>query len=307
LDASLKDCVRAVELDPRNLQAWMTLGSVKSNRTEFESATGDYTKALELDSGNALLWNSRGWARLNIGDTEGGISDCTKAIELDPRQALPYFYRAQARQGKGNHELAIADCDRLLQMQPRYGDAYSVRAVSKKARGQVKEALEDCDKGVEVSPGGWCTFSRGCIRQETGDLSGALEDFQASLGRDQMLSDYSWCRIYLLRSRQGDGAAAKAELVEYRKSRPSKKTSPWLDKVLAYLTGDLEEKALMEAAKGSVGKTCEATFYAGEARLASGDKDGALPLLQQCLATQQRAYYEWRTAEVDLEAMKKQK
>jgi tetratricopeptide (TPR) repeat protein len=255
-----------------------------------------------------MLWSSRGWTRINTGDLDGAIADCTKSIELDPRPAMSFFNRALAKQGKADYDAAIADYDRAIQMQPGYGEAYCARAASKKAKGQVKEALEDCDKAIEVSPGGgWCSFSRGCIRQETGDLAGALQDFQASVGRDVMLSDYSWCRIYFVRSRQGEAAAAKADLAAYRKSRPPKGTNAWLDKVLAHLTDDLDEKAFLEAAKGSLGKTCEATFYAAEARLISGDKAGAQPLLKQCLDTHQRAYYEWRTAEAEFEALKKEK
>ena len=306
-DAAVRDCARAVDLDPKNGQAWLTLGWAKSNLSEFESAIGDYTKALELDPNNAGLWNSRGWTRINTGDLDGAIADCTKAIELDPRPSISFFNRALAKQGKGDYDAAIADYDRAIQIQPNYGEAYCARAAAKKAKGQVKEALEDCDKAVEVSPGGWCTFSRGCIRQEQRDLAGALQDFQASVGRDVMLSDYAWCRIYLVRTRQGQGAAAKTELAAYRQSRPPKGTSAWLDKVLAHLTGDLDEKAFLEAAKGSIGKLCEATFYAGEARLVSGDKASAQPLLEQCVGTNQRAYYEWRTAEEDLEALKKEK
>ncbi|HLY73908.1 MAG TPA: tetratricopeptide repeat protein [Planctomycetota bacterium] len=306
-NAAIKDCARAVELDPKNSQAWVTLGWSKSNLTEFESAVGDYTKALELDPNNAVLWNSRGWTRINTGDLDGAIADCTKAIELDARPAISFMNRGLAKQGKGDYDAAIADYDRAIQMQPGYGDAFCARASSKKAKGQLKEALQDCDKAVEVSPGGWCTFNRGCIRQEMGDLSGALQDFQVSVGRDVMLSDYAWCRIFLIRTRQGEGVAAKAELAAYCKSRPPKGTSGWLDKVLAHLMGDLDENTLLEAAKGSVGKLCEATFYAGEARLVSGDTAGARPLLKQCVDTHQRAYLEWRTAEAELEMLKKEK
>jgi len=305
-NAAVRDCARAVELEPKNGQAWVTLGWAKSNLSEFESAIGDYTKALELDPRNAGLWNSRGWTRINTGDLDGAISDCTKAIELDPGPAMSYFYRAQAKQGKGDYDAALADCELAIQRQPRFGEAFCTRAALKKAKGRMKEALEDCDKAVEVSPGGWCTFTRGCIRQEQGDLSGALQDFQASVGRDVLLSDYAWCRIYLVRSRRGEGLAAKAELAAYCKSRPPKGTSAWLDKLLAFLTGDLDETAFLKAAKGSLGKTCEATFYAGESRLVSGDKAGAQPLLKQCVGTNQRAFYEWRTAEEELETFKKE-
>ena len=54
----------------------------------IEGAIADYTNALELDSKNVKAWVARGFAEGRKGDNEGAIADYTRALELDPENAL---------------------------------------------------------------------------------------------------------------------------------------------------------------------------------------------------------------------------
>ena len=50
-----------------------------------------------------------------------------------------------------------------------------------------------------------------------------------------------------------------------------------------------------------------ATFYAGSVRLIGGNVEQAKKLLGECMATDQKAFYEYRSAQAELDVLRKGK
>lgn len=176
----------------------------------------------------------------------------------------------------------------------------------KKSRGDFKGALADAARAIDVdSKSGWSSYQRGCFRYENREWTEALEDFRQALGKEALLEDYAQIRIYFVLARHGDEPSARAALAEYRKKRPAKNVD-WPEKVLSHLTGELAEKDFLATAP-STSKKCEAYYYAGTSRLIAGDKAGATELFRKCVETVHKVHFEYRTAEAELEAMKKGK
>jgi lipoprotein NlpI len=193
-----------------------------------------------------------------------------------------------------------------LELDPEDAPAYCGRAVAKKLKGDAEGALADCTRAIDVDPdNGWSFFTRGCLRYEMRQWPEALADFRQALGKDLGLTEYTQSRIYLVRSRMGEEAAARIALSDYRKARPRLKGDDWPDKVLGFLSGEIPEKEFLEAAPaGSAGKTCEATFYAGSRRQIQGDPAAAVALFKKCVMTGQKAYYEYRGSQAELDALR---
>ena len=72
-------------------------------------AIADYTKAIELDPKSVEALNNRGTAKSEIGDKQGAIVDYTRVIELDPSFVPAYINRAAEKLDLGDKPGVIAD------------------------------------------------------------------------------------------------------------------------------------------------------------------------------------------------------
>jgi tetratricopeptide (TPR) repeat protein len=201
---------------------------------------------------------------------------------------------------------ALADADKAVTIQPGMAQGYTVRARLRKASGNLKGALDDCDKAIEAEPDdAWSYFTRASIQEESRDWKEALEDYQASMKKDASISDNAQMRLFLVRGRQGKGEAAKASLSEYLKTRPPRQGTEWELKILACLTGDLKPSELVGLApEASVGRRCEAYYYAGMLQILRGDKSEGADLLKKCVEVGQKSFYEHWHAVAELETLK---
>jgi tetratricopeptide (TPR) repeat protein len=79
---TIKDCTKAIELNPNSKEAYINRGVAKYRKRHYEDAISDYDKALELDPKDAEAYCLRGLAKHYFGDKDGACSDWKKAVEL---------------------------------------------------------------------------------------------------------------------------------------------------------------------------------------------------------------------------------
>jgi tetratricopeptide (TPR) repeat protein len=122
---------------------------------QYDQAIASHTKAIELDPRYVEAYYNRGIAYRSKGQYDQAIADYTKIIELNPRIAEAYYNRGVAyADGKGQFDQAIADCTKAIELNPRYTDAYRKRGLiyvvklgnKKKGCSDLKQACElgDC-------------------------------------------------------------------------------------------------------------------------------------------------------------------
>jgi tetratricopeptide (TPR) repeat protein len=79
LDLAIDDYTRAIELDPKSFYAWTGRGDTWSAKRDYARAIDDYNHALSLNRNSATALASRGRAKLKSGDTAGGNADIAAA------------------------------------------------------------------------------------------------------------------------------------------------------------------------------------------------------------------------------------
>lgn len=80
----LKDCDRALEIDPRNAQAYFLRGTIKASiQMKYESGIEDINKAIELTPDDARYYRERADVHDSFGRTEQAEADREKASELE--------------------------------------------------------------------------------------------------------------------------------------------------------------------------------------------------------------------------------
>ena len=99
----------------------------------IDEAMVDFDKAIELDPKNADAYAERGNTKFLYDRGDEGRSDIDKAIEINPKHAKAYCYRAALRryEDKDNAK-AMADVNKSIELDPKYGDAYADAVTSTK-------------------------------------------------------------------------------------------------------------------------------------------------------------------------------
>jgi HEAT repeat protein len=154
-------------------------------------------------------------------------------------------------------------------------------------------------------PDGQAYHERGCHYYDARYFADALADFRKSCELGSDAQDYSYYRIWLIRARSGEKAAATQELDSYLKNRKPHNPPDWPLQVGRFLAGQINEDDLLQAATNSNAQTdreqhCEAYFYAGSKRFFENDQAGAVGFFKKCLGTGVTNFLEYRSAEAEL-------
>ncbi len=174
--AALSDIEQALAIDPRQPGAQADLAYILAERHETAKAVIACDKALELDPNHARVWNIRGVVR-RLTDSKGALADFDRAIELDPTYSEPWSNRAFVKVNVGEIKGAIADASRAIELDETASHAWMTRGVAKARAGDTAGGLADVSRGIELRPSdptGYCR--RVQVRLMMRDLAGARAD-----------------------------------------------------------------------------------------------------------------------------------
>jgi tetratricopeptide (TPR) repeat protein len=242
---------------------------------EFPNAVANFTKALKLQPNDAdtLYW--RGATYVKLHDLVRALPDLERAVALSPDSSKARAALADGKTAAWDAVGAIADYTRAIALDPNFARCYL-------ARGRLhlaSERWEDAAADLTVA-------SRMLIEDKQGPAD---------------------LLLWIARARGGDAAGATAEL-----SRVLASGRPGGDRFRTsarFLCGELSEPdylAAMAALKNAEGieARTEAFYLAGEKRLVSGDRVGAIGLMQEALKTGADASFAYDLARFELEGLR---
>ena|GEM_PF-2434371 len=135
----------AIQLNPRDAEAFRERGIAHLGLGELDQAVSDFNQAIELNADDAEAYVQRAAARRLAEDYEAAIRDFTRAIEIDPDNAGYYFDRAWTHERLQNYDDAIADLTRALELSPEEDTSsnYLSRGIMYSLNGDHAEAGAD--------------------------------------------------------------------------------------------------------------------------------------------------------------------
>lgn len=89
--ARIAELEQLVAKDPKNLQAWITLGNDYFDSNQAQKAVKAYGKALELDPNNANVLTDQGVMFRALGFYDRALANFEKANKLDPKHLQSLF------------------------------------------------------------------------------------------------------------------------------------------------------------------------------------------------------------------------
>ncbi len=103
---------RAIELNPKNAQAYYVRGRVRESLRAHPQAVADFGKVIELNPAAASAYHWRGCEQFKLGKIKEALADFDKVIALEPAQA-PYhwqrgialYYAGRSDDGRKQFEL----------------------------------------------------------------------------------------------------------------------------------------------------------------------------------------------------------
>ncbi|MDB5348027.1 MAG: yrrB 8 [Schlesneria sp.] len=151
-DDALKDCIHAIELDPKFAAAYLTRSVILLMQDAVDEALDDCNTALKLDPHNpeAFLCRSAVWFAKDA--YENAIKDCDEGIRLSPDDDFGLILRAEYRIGNVELNAAIADCDEVIKRDAKCSSAFLRRGYAQQLQGNITDAVEDYQQSIRLNP-----------------------------------------------------------------------------------------------------------------------------------------------------------
>ena len=269
---ALSDANRAIALGAADATVYRIRAAALAGGGDRAGAERDFTAALALAPADRDARFGRGRSRAAAGDQAGAISDFTSVLALSPEDGQALFCRGLAYQAAGQAEAAIRDLTAFIASNPNGIRAYDHLAEIKAGAQDLAGAIKDLSVRIELIPAdGEPYLRRGRLEQESGAVDDALRALTHAIavraydpagylargallcdrGRlPEALADYRkvpgllppgspltagvQLRLWLIRSRQGEGDAAAAALQGYLAQRPPATAPEWMLPLLQF-------------------------------------------------------------------------
>lgn len=265
LNGALADATRAVTLRP-DAENYGRRGLVRSDLKDFAGALADLKLAMEIDPQNTLYARNRGNTRRLSGDLAGALADFTRIIENDPKDAAAYAQRGLVHRDRRDLAAAETDARKAIATDPRHDLGHRILAYLLYDMQRWSESLAVYRKVAEITPAN---------------------------------QDYVQLRIWMIRARVGERAAATADLQTFMNGRSKDPSAAFEVAMASFLTGTTPEAALMTAARARPNPTVEearASFYVGTLHALNGNGNAAATAFQKATLLPNSSYEYWSSA-----------
>ena len=216
-DMAMEDYNKAIELNPRLVEAYTNRGNAYWYKQQYDKAIEDYNKAVELNPRNAIAYTNRGVAYKNKQQYERAIEDFNRAIELDPGYANAYYNRGLAYSAKQQYDRAIENYNRAIELNPKYVEAYGGRGTAYGKKHQYERAIEDFNRAIELNPRHANAYSnRGVAYMHKHQYDRAIEDYNKAieLNPKHARAYYNKACVYSLTNRAEEACKMLIQSIE---------------------------------------------------------------------------------------------
>lgn len=185
LDKALEDYNRVIELNPQEARAFGSRGRIYVTKKEYGQALTDYSRAIELRIQDAEIYYKRGMIYHSQAEYDKALSDYNRALEIEPENAWIYSHRGNIYHIKGDYDKAIVDCSLAIELDLETSDVYIVRGNSYQAEGDHANAIADYNRTLELNPQAHRVYYyRGDSHHARGEHEKALSDYERAIELD---------------------------------------------------------------------------------------------------------------------------
>ncbi len=110
---------KAIELDPKFIDAYYMRGLVENSLEKYKEAVADFTKSIEYYPRDRSAYYNRGCAYLWLEKYKEAMADFTKAIKYYPNYSQAYEGKGLIELELGNYKQALKNFKKALKIEPK--------------------------------------------------------------------------------------------------------------------------------------------------------------------------------------------
>lgn len=191
---ALDDYNAAIRLRPDNPDYYNDRGIVYWKAKQYDNAIADYNQTLQLNGNTSRAYNNRGLAYYDKGNTELALNDYGASMQADPQYADPYYNRGLLHYYGKEYDPAISDFSAAIDRDQKYANAYYMRGLCYQTLGNYKKAVKDYSYAIDINDNFLDAYNnRGLCYDDMKDVDHAIVDYNEAIQRDPnyMLAYYN--------------------------------------------------------------------------------------------------------------------
>jgi tetratricopeptide (TPR) repeat protein len=179
---AISDCNAVIALEPRTEKAYLIKGASKFYLKDYAGAKNDLGTAISLSSEDYLAFQCRGLVQAQMRDWDGAQTDLTVSIKLNPDNAEAYRNRGAIEMMLKDYEKGIADASDSIDLDSvNAADAYRLRAIGESNLKNRTNSFADANQAIELIPSEPKAYlTRAMVGILWDDYSGASNDLQTA-------------------------------------------------------------------------------------------------------------------------------
>ncbi|WP_254563831.1 tetratricopeptide repeat-containing serine protease family protein [Oscillatoria sp. HE19RPO] len=183
---------------------WINYGNQLWRVGLYEQAVKAFNQAIRLDRKSYAAWYAKGLALSAADRDTEAMQSFEQAIQIDEKRYQEAQERGQEIDDRHyevwrakslllssfkKYQEALASIDQAIQRNKQDALLYILRAAILEELNQHQEAVEAYTKAIDIKPHPWVYSSRGVARAQSGDLPGALNDFDQAIKLNPQLAE----------------------------------------------------------------------------------------------------------------------
>ncbi len=173
---------KALSLDPRFYDAYISRGKIYRQTKKLDLAMADYSKAVAIKPNDASVYNNRGNVYFSMNRLDEAIKDYHKVLEIQPNdsRSLGNLGAVYARQK--NFPEALKYLDKAIMLNPGYVDAYVNRGVIYSQMKKHQQAIDNYTTHLKYrNDNSQAYFWRAQDYQKLGKNQNAINDYNNAI------------------------------------------------------------------------------------------------------------------------------
>ncbi len=149
-DNAARQFRKALELNPRNLDAQMNLGMIMLTKGIPKQAEGYFAEALKVDPASPFAHNGLGMALFRQGKLDQAIEHYIRAVQLEPDDFTMRYNLGLALFRQDKLDQALEHLSQGLHLQPDNPKVHNDLAVIAARQGKLRQAIKYYSRAIEL-------------------------------------------------------------------------------------------------------------------------------------------------------------
>lgn len=151
-DLALEHFSRAIELDPKDIQALNGRGAILTDRRQFTAAMEDFDRVLSIEPNSPLVYLNKAKNLAMQGNFEEGFQQINEALKLDPRYPKAYLTKGDIYKSQQKWEEALEAYQTAARLTPHAPEAFYYIGKIYLIKKNPSLALENFTKCLDLDP-----------------------------------------------------------------------------------------------------------------------------------------------------------